>query len=337
MALLYTIIIYEMAGHTLKLPHPLSDEFIDLINLKQTTWRAGRNFHVNTSMKHITKLMGTMIDGNFKKLPVVTHTQEFINTLPDNFDSRNNWPYCPTLNKISDQGSCGSCWAFGAVEAMTDRVCIHSNGTKNFHFSADDLVSCCSYCGNGCEGGYQSAAWEYWKEVGIVSGGPYDSNQGCRSYEIPPCEHSVPGNRMPCTGEVQTPKCKRTCNFGYNVDYKNDKMYGKHVYSIQSDENQIRAELFKNGPVEATFIVYSDFIAFKDGIYKHTQGYSFGGHAVKIIGWGIDHGTKYWLIANSWNTDWGDLNGFFKIIRGENHCNIENNIVAGEPLLVNNL
>ena len=36
--------------------------------------------------------------------------------------------------------SCGSCWAYGAVEAMSDRICIASNGTKNVHISAEDLL-----------------------------------------------------------------------------------------------------------------------------------------------------------------------------------------------------
>ena len=35
------------------------------------------------------------------------------------------WPQCPSLKEIRDQGGCGSCWAFGAVTAMTDRLCIH--------------------------------------------------------------------------------------------------------------------------------------------------------------------------------------------------------------------
>jgi hypothetical protein len=36
--------------------------------------------------------------------------------------------------------SCGSCWALAAVEAMTDRVCIASNGAQNAHISAEDLT-----------------------------------------------------------------------------------------------------------------------------------------------------------------------------------------------------
>ena len=33
---------------------------------------------------------------------------------------------------------------------------------------------------------------------------------------------------------------------------------------------------------------------------------SLGGHAVKMIGWGVDNGVPYWLVANSWNTDWAE-------------------------------
>lgn len=60
---------------------------------------------------------------------------------------------------------------------MSDRVCIHSNGKQNFRFSADDLVSCCWTCGMGCNGGYPGMAWRYWVRKGLVSGGPYGSNQ----------------------------------------------------------------------------------------------------------------------------------------------------------------
>ncbi|VDM31872.1 unnamed protein product [Toxocara canis] len=47
--------------------------------------------------------------------------------------------------------------------------------------------------------------------------------------------------------------------------------------------------------------------------------------------WGDDDTTgqsvKYWLAANSWGTSWGE-EGFFRILRGENHCEIESFIIG---------
>lgn len=91
-------------------------------------------------------------------------------------------------------------------------------------------------------------------------------------------------------------------------------------------------ELYKFGPVEAAFSVYEDFPQYKagedftcnvstqlckyicfwvflpplPGVYQHVKGDMLGGHAVKLLGWGEEDGTPYWLAANSWNSDWGD-------------------------------
>ena len=42
------------------------------------------------------------------------------------------------------------------------------------------------------------------------------------------------------------------------------------------------------------------------GVYQHVSGKPLGGHAIRILGWGVEEGTPYWLVANSWNYDWGD-------------------------------
>ncbi|CAF1319105.1 unnamed protein product [Adineta ricciae] len=310
----------------------LSSSLVHEINSAKTTWKAAPSKFMSWSEESIRRLMG--VDPDYYKqheeLPVLEH--DVPNDIPENFDAREQWPNCPTLKEVRDQGSCGSCWAFGAVEAMSDRICIASNGAQNAHISAEDLVSCCKTCGFGCNGGFPQAAWSFFKGTGLVTGGNYDSNEGCRPYTIEACDHHVNKTLPPCQGEGKTPKCTKACIESYTVPYTDDKHHGDSVYSIKSNEQQIQTEIMKNGPVEGAFTVYSDFLLYSSGVYKRTSGTTLGGHAIKILGWGVENGTPYWLIANSWNQDWGD-NGFFKILRGKNECGIESGIVAGAPKL----
>jgi len=262
-------------------------------------------------------------------LPIVNQR---VGDLPDNFDGREQWgATCPSLKEVRDQAACGSCWAFGAVEAMTDRICIHSSGANQAHISAQDLVSCCKTCGMGCNGGYLAMSWRYWTTKGLVTGSQYNDHAGCRPYEVPPCDHHVNGTLQPCGDVVKTPACKEECIAGYPITYNNDKHFGVSSYGVQGVDN-IRQEIFTNGPVEAAYTVYEDFLSYKTGVYHHVTGKMLGGHAVKILGWGVENGTPYWLVVNSWNADWGD-NGFFKIKRGNNECGIEGKIAAGMPKL----
>ncbi|GFR11784.1 cathepsin B [Trichonephila clavata] len=324
--------------------HPLSQKMIDSINYMNTTWKAGRNFE-SVSMEYIKGLMGVHKDNHKYRLQSIKHAIPA--DLPDSFDAREQWPHCSTISQIRDQGSCGSCWAFGAVEAISDRHCIHSNGKVNVQISAQDLLTCCSSCGNGhdinnnahsrqsafffrCNGGYPGSAWQFWVYEGIVTGGLYNSHVGCQPYSIEACEHHIKGKRPQCGDLIPTPQCVNMCERGYNVSYRQDKHFGKKSYSIDNDELQIKTEIFKNGPVEAAFTVYADFVTYKSGVYRHISQEEMGGHAVRVLGWGTENGTPYWLVANSWNTDWGD-NGYFKIFRGRNECGIEDSIVAGVP------
>jgi len=311
--------------------HFLSDEYIHEVNKVATTWKAGRNFHKDTPMNYIKGLMGTKISKE-KTLPVRTHEDLKID-LPDEFDARTQWNKCPSISEIRDQSSCGSCWALAAVESMSDRHCIHKDG-ELFHYSAEDLLSCCTgffECGNGCNGGYPGRAMDYWKSHGIVSGGQYGSKEGCRPYSLQKCEHHVSGPLPNCDQfHYNTPECKKECESSYDKTYEEDKKYAKEAYSVGSSEESIMKDIMTNGPVEASFTVYSDFVNYKSGVYQHKSGDELGGHAVRMLGWGVEDGTKYWLMANSWNEGWGDK-GFFKILRGQDECGIEGSIVAGIP------
>lgn len=316
-----------------QLVKPLSADMVNYVNSLETTWKAEVNKFHSWSLDAVKKICGVPLShiGKPSKLKPLIHKVD-VSAIPDSFDSRLQWPNCPSLQEVRDQGSCGSCWAFGATEAMTDRICIQSKGSVNAHISAEDLVSCCSSCGFGCDGGFPESAWEYFQHTGLVTGGNYNSNQGCRPYSIPSCDHHVNGTLPPCQGEQSTPKCEKKCESSYTTPYSQDKHYGSKAYSIRSNVAQIQTEIMTNGPVEGAFTVYADFVSYKTGVYQHTTGEELGGHAIKIIGWGVENSTPYWTVVNSWNEDWGDK-GTFKILRGKDECGIESGIVAGTPKL----
>lgn len=65
---------------------------------------------------------------------------------------------------------------------------------------------------------------------------------------------------------------------------------------------------------------------YSEGIYSSTtckNGAADVNHAVLAVGYGTDSdlGMDYWIVKNSWGTEWGDK-GFFKIERGVNMCGI---------------
>ncbi|XP_045180945.2 cathepsin B-like isoform X2 [Mercenaria mercenaria] len=307
-----------------------SEAFVNYHNSRNdVSWKATtenfKNVPYKGRMNYIKSLCGVKPTPPHMKFP--TKDIKVPKDLPDTFDARTQWPNCPSLKEVRDQGACGSCWAFGCVEAATDRLCVQSNGQVNAHLSAEDLTSCCRTCGNGCNGGFLEGAWNYLKRDGIVTGGPYNSKEGCLPYEIKACDHHVVGKLDPCKGDGPTPRCSKHCEAGYNNTFEKDKHHAKTVYAVDGVE-KIMTEIMTNGPVEAAFTVYADFPTYKSGVYEHKSGGPLGGHAIKLLGWGNEDGKDYWLVANSWNPDWGD-SGFFKILRGRDECGIESNIVAG--------
>jgi cathepsin B len=300
---------------------------IQEVNEMNTSWKAGVNERFNNvNIGDVKSLLGSLKTPEHKKLPLKTIQK--VSNLPENFDLREQWPQCESLQEVRDQSTCGSCWAFGAAEAMSDRICIASKGQLQTRISTQNLLSCCDECGYGCEGGYPAAAWEYFQYTGLPTGGLYGDNKTCQPYSFAPCDHHVSGKYGPCKGSGPTPQCQNTCNSEYPKSFGDDLWYASDAFSVSSDEEEIKSELYNNGSVEVAFSVYEDFLNYKSGVYKHVSGSMLGGHAVKMIGWGVENGTKYWLIVNSWNNGWGD-NGTFKILRGNDQCGIESEVVAG--------
>jgi len=310
--------------------------------------------------------------------------------IPDDFDAREAWPQCASIiGRIRDQSKCGSCWAFGSTEAFNDRYCI-ATGDNHTIFSPWDTASCAP--GNGCSGGVPANAWKWFRDTGVVSGGDaIDMKQGttCEPYQFPACWHHVKSEKYrkcPDT-DYPLPSCAAECSeSGYSVSYAQDKHRAASAYMI-SGEKQMQAEIMTYGPITVGFDVYANWEYYLGGVYSGDGATGLiGGHAVKVIGWGVCAGEQckdryichalsaavsdswcvqnclvpftpycpatlcecdqqqlagselvpYWLVANSWNEDFGE-NGFFRIKRGSNVCNFEGEHVSAGHVEAQNL
>ncbi|CAJ0582173.1 unnamed protein product, partial [Mesorhabditis spiculigera] len=313
-------------------PEQLSGQaLVDYVNANTNLWKA----ELNTKWT-LPQFKKRLMKSQYVKVPAgvpeVTHS-DVVFAAPATFDARTAWPQCKSIQWIRDQSDCGSCWAFAAAEIASDRHCIANDKVPfNSMLSSQDVLSCCGYkCGDGCEGGYPIAAMQYWQSDGLVTGTSFLDHQGCLPYSIAPCgAHNGTYNKK-CPDDIYpTPKCDKKCQSGYSNSWTADKHYASSAYKVSRQPAAIQAEIQKNGPVEAAFIVYEDFYHYSSGVYHHVSGQELGGHAVKILGWGTESGTDYWLVANSWDTDWG-MSGYFKIRRGNDECGMEDGIVAGLP------
>ena len=279
----------------------LEESYAEFLN-ERVGWEAGiPEIFKGMTMDEITqKYIGANID-----LPedmIEFDYDNLVSEVPTSFDARTEWPDC--IHPIRDQGHCGSCWAFAATETLSDRFCIASKKAIDVILSPQWLVSC-DNLSLGCNGGFIYQSWTFMENTGVVT-------DACAPYA------SYDGTSVKCS------ELKKGCKDGSEMK----KYHAKKGSSVNlKNPTSIQNNLMQYGPVDAGFKVYEDFMYYTGGIYTHKSGSLLGGHAIKIVGWGEENGVKYWIVANSWGTSWGE-NGFFRIAFGE--CGIDSGAVAGQ-------
>jgi len=307
--MLRSTLLFVAVGSALAYPRTpemvFDREFVEHINSNQSSYVAG----FNEKFRHWTlieaqRLMGVKSLVPKAGVPVKTHNVA-PNDIPKEFDARKQWP--GLVHPIRDQAQCGSCWAFSGSEVLGDRFAIAS-GKASPVLSPEDMVSC-DTGDQGCNGGMLDNLWEYLVSTGIVSDAcfPYGAGTGV------------------------APACASKC-----ADGEAWNKYKAADYFHFTSVADAQAEIMKNGPIQAAFMVYKSFLSYKSGIYqKHWWQFwdqELGGHAVKVVGWGEENNTPYWIVANSWSESWGE-DGYFRIKRGDNTCQFDSMLYAGHAKL----
>lgn len=254
-----------------------------------------------------------------------------LQTIPASFNLTAKFPTCWSIGYIRSQASCGSCWAVASAASLSDRFCVVSGGLKKRSFSYEDMLECCSLadCGSGpgfgCDGGYIQGGFVFGQKSGIVTGENYQNFTTCKPYFLSPSASYTP----------VSPACSTKCanSLVYTKSYASDKVFTKGYAYITGTTyanivTKAQQAIMLRGSIVAGMTVYEDFYYYKTGIYRFVWGKNLGGHAVRVIGWGVEGTAPYWIVANSWGTSWG-LKGFFWIKRGVNECGIESWMTEG--------
>jgi cathepsin X len=107
-------------------------------------------------------------------------------------------------------------------------------------------------------------------------------------------------------------------------------VYGTDEYGEVQGEVNMMQEIYQRGPLACGIAVPDSLENYTSGIYHDTTGDQDICHDVSIVGYGVENGTKYWLVRNSWGAHWGE-NGFFRVIRGINNIAIESDCSWATP------
>lgn len=175
-----TIVAFAAAHNSSRFSSPINHDMVAQIR-EQNDWIA-HDPETNPLRNYTREMLLNLVSGAFIGEPRFETESDTAASLtaPSEWDPRTG-PNAKCIHPIRDQAQCGSCWAFGATEALSDRFCL--KGTDVI-LSPQDLVSC---DGNnyGCDGGYLSKAWDFLTKPGAVADScwPYASASGV----APPC------------------------------------------------------------------------------------------------------------------------------------------------------
>nr|DAA06105.1 TPA_inf: cathepsin B [Acyrthosiphon pisum] len=308
------------------------DNIIDKSVMGTDTLKVGENVGPNSVEEEHLMLSGTRGVEATSKSKMLHKTRnrrcfsvEIDHQIDQEFDARKRWPHCKTIGEVHNDGNSLLSWAYVPTGVFADRMCIATNGTYNQLLSTEELISCSGIKEDEFGSVNDYYVWEYLKNHGLVSGGKYNTNNGCQPSKIPPI-----GN-LP-TGLYEN-TCEKRCYGNNTINYNQDHVKIKNHYDIEYED--IQREVQNYGPVSMAFKVFdNDFFLYKSGVYEKTTNSEFiQWQYAKLIGWGVENGVDYWLLVNFWGYEWGQ-NGLFKIKRGTDECNIETFVHAGEPQLI---
>jgi len=209
-----------------------------------------------------------------------------------------DWRNKNAVTPVKDQQQCGSCWAFSTTENFESMWFLGGNQLPTL--APQQLVDCDPQS-QGCGGGWTYWAFEYLMSPGV--GG----QEGEVSYPYT----ATNGNCAFNAGEVVA----RLSNFSFATTPCESGSCPVQDDTLQTQLNQV-------GPLSicVNAATWSDWTGPQPMSADDCPGDAEDlDHCVQLIGYDWNQG--YWIVRNSWNTDWGQQ-GYIFLQTGGNTCGL---------------
>jgi len=207
--------------------------------------------------------------------------QNFTSPVPNSY----TWVGSGKMTPIYNQGQCGSCWAFSATENIESQWAIAGHALTSL--SMQQIVSC-DPTDYGCGGGWPYHAYAY-----VMSAGGQDSYSS----------YPYTAENTPCAFNKATIVAKLS----------------SWTYVTQNeDESEMTSYLVAHGPLSIC-VDASSWQFYSGGVLMASDCSTSIDHCVEAVGYNLGGSTPYWMVRNSWGTDWG-LQGYIELQYGQDTC-----------------
>lgn len=211
--------------------------------------------------------------------------------IPLKFD----WRTAGIITEPRNQMQCGSCWAFACVESIES---MYAKKTKQLvPLSIQQMIDCSyNYSPSllGCNGGNTCSAFDWALKTKTVF---------------------VPESTYPYANKVQ--QCKVLCTAN---ETKGPTVADYSCNKFTDSELQMIARIYMVGPLTVA-VDASNWNNYQGGVIQFHCGEVPMNHAVQIVGYDLTGSIPYYIVKNSWGTDFGH-DGYLYVMYGDNVCSI---------------
>jgi len=245
--------------------------------------------------------LNARIEGISAAIPSVTPVKRGLAT-PTTWD----WRKQKAVSPVKNQEQCGSCWAFSTTESVESQWFLANN---TMPILGPQQIVDCDTQSSGCNGG-----WTYWAFEYLMSAGGQES------------EASYPYTAQdgPCAFKASKIVAK-VANYSFAIPPCEAGLCNKQ------NENELRAQLSTIGPLSIC-VNANPWQTYSSGVLSNCPGAADDlDHCVQMVGFDMTAAKPYYIIRNSWGTDWGYAGYIWVAANGKNECGVADVVTYAIP------